>query len=272
LGCPRVTGRAAAEIRLFLRGGAASFHALFAWLDARAYLAAVVGVALCQVTFFATFAGFAGVPARFAASGNAFHVCAIVAIYGTMMTITREAASGTLPLILASPATRLTVVAGRCLLPILHASAVSGLALLFGAVVFGLPSGGPNLAATVFSVLACAFCCNGLGVVVGSAVLWDPDVHFAADLLYFLLMFTSGASYPLSALPGWVVRLAGWLPLASGVQAGRLALSGASLGQVAPLLERELLLGVGYTCIGYLAFLGFEWASRRAGTVEGVVK
>jgi hypothetical protein len=57
-----------------------------------------------------------------------------------------------------------------------------------------------------------------------------------------------------------------------GIAMTRALIAGASLGEVAALLMRELAIGMGYVLLGYCLFRWIEIQAKRKGTLETVSK
>lgn len=55
-----------------------------------------------------------------------------------------------------------------------------------------------------------------------------------------------------------------------GIAMTRALIAGASLGEVAALLIRELAIGMGYVLLGYWLFRWIEIQAKRKGTLETV--
>ncbi len=83
-----------------------------------------------------------------------------------------------------------------------------------------------------------------------------------------LLLMLCGVNFPVSRLPEWLQMISLLLPMTRGVQAARLALVGAPVGQILPLLVGEILVGLVYVLAGYLVFRWFEEFARRGGLQE----
>jgi ABC-2 type transport system permease protein len=252
-------------VRFLFLGGFLSYRALFNWLNPWAYLLTVWGAPAVQIIFF-TYLGRHAMPhfsANYFIIGNAIQASAMVTIFGMMGTIVNERGYGTLQLLLASPASRLAVVLGRSILPMLHGVLVVIMGLLLGAVALGLDLSRANLTLLAVSIAVGVFSCNAFGIIFGGIGLWEPDVDFLWRFGYFMLLLLCGVNFPVQAFPTGVRVLSNNLPLTHSITAARLAVAGASFTQVRGLLIYELGLGIAYTIGGYLLFLLFEHLSRK---------
>jgi len=105
---------------------------------------------------------------------------------------------------------------------------------------------------------------------MGCVSLVTTNVMFVNNTVYFLLLIFSGANIPITNLPAWMQTISWGLPLTRGIASARMLISGASLGQVAPLLLGEFLIGIIYVILGYSLFRWFERQAKARGTLETV--
>jgi ABC-2 type transport system permease protein len=103
-----------AALRVFFVGGRISYRALFNWISPGMYVTTMLGSPLFQILFFTYLGRYAGAEDdNFFIVGNAVQVSAMAGIYGMVMGIANERQYGTLSALLATPANRLAVFAGR---------------------------------------------------------------------------------------------------------------------------------------------------------------
>ncbi len=101
-------------LRVFFVGGRISYRALFNWISPGMYVTTMLGSPLFQILFFTYLGRYAGSQDDdFFIVGNAVQVSAMAGIYGMVMGIANERQFGTLSPLLATPANRLAVFAGR---------------------------------------------------------------------------------------------------------------------------------------------------------------
>src|SRR5690348_2305209 len=104
------------DVRVALVGGLTSYRALFTWLSPWVLVPIFVVQPVFQVLFFVFVGRSAGVAdSRFYLIGDAVQYAAIPCVFAMGNTIADERRSGTLPLILVSPAHRLPLFLGRSL-------------------------------------------------------------------------------------------------------------------------------------------------------------
>ena len=108
----------------------------------------------------------------------------------------------------------------------------------------------------------------GMGLLFGSLSLVTLNVMFVNNTVYFLLLVFSGANVPLSDLPKWMQAVSFVLPLTRGIAAARLAVDGAALAEISPLLVGEIVVESIYALYGFGLFSWFETIAKRRGTLE----
>jgi ABC-2 type transport system permease protein len=258
-----------AAFRVFFVGGGISYRALFNWIRPGLYLTTMLGSPLFQILFFTYLGRFATDQGDdFFVVGNAVQVSAMAGIYGMVMGIANERWYGTLSPLLATPANRLAMFAGRSLPFIANGLAVSAFGFAVGWLLLDFspaPGSLPALAAVVAVTVAS---CTALGMLVGSIGLRARDVFFAANLVYFLMLLVCGVNVPVAELPGWLQWISEKLPMTHGIEAAREIAAGASFDDVSDLVATEALIGAAYAVAAYVLFRLFEREGRRRGSLE----
>jgi ABC-2 type transport system permease protein len=257
------------SLRIFFRGGLMSYRALFTWLSPWILIPTFVVEPIFQVLFFAAVGRTAGVnDDSFYLIGNAVQFTAIPCLFAMSNTIGGERYSQTLSLLLVSPARRTPLFLGRALPVIVNGFVCSLIALVVGADALRValvPSTWLPLS-VVESVSA--FACTGLGLVTAAVALRVRETAVLANIVFGILLIFCGTNVPLSALPGWMAEVAGWLPMTHGIAAARELAGGTSLGGVSGLIGQEIGVGVLYIVLGLGLLRFFEAESRRHATLE----
>jgi ABC-2 type transport system permease protein len=255
--------------RVFFVGGLIAYRALFNWIRPSIYIPTMLGGPLFQILFFAHLGRVSGVADdTFFVVGNAVQVSSMAAIYGMTMGIANERWFGTLPSLLATPASRLAVFCGRALPFVANGVLVSAFGFTVGLLLLDFrlaPAALPALAVVVVVTVAS---CTGFGLLLGSVGLRARDVFFISNLFYFLMLLFCGVNVPLDALPGWVAAVGRALPLTHGIEAARAVAAGAPLDAVGHLVTREALVGAVYAGVAYALLRLFEAEGRRRATLE----
>lgn len=261
--------RLLASLWIFVSGAWLSYIGLFTWTRPTWYIACKVLAPLGQMLFF-VYLGMAATgreTAPFYIVGNALQMASSSGIFGMTLVVGGERNAGTLLYLIGSPANRLSVFLGRALFNILDGMLTVLMCFLWG-VLLGLNLSAANLPGLCLTILIVTASTCGLGLLMGSLSLVSLNVMFINNTTYFLLMLFSGANLALDRMPAWLQAISAGLPLSRGIRAARLLVTGASIGEVWPLLAGELAVGMIYTLAGLALFHWFELQARHRGTLE----
>jgi ABC-2 type transport system permease protein len=190
------------------------------------------------------------------------------AIYGMTMGIANERQFGTLQPLLATPANRLAVFAGRSLPFIANGLFVSAFGFVIGRLLLHFHPAASTLPVLAFVVLVTTCSCTAFGLLIGSIGLRARDVFFGANLVYFLMLLVCGVNVANGDLPGWLAAIGRSLPLTHGIEAARRIAAGAALADVSRLVVVEALIGLVYGVASYGLFRFFESEGRRRASLE----
>jgi ABC-2 type transport system permease protein len=258
-------------LRIFFIGGRISYTALFNWISPWHYIPTMLGSPLFVLLFFTYLGRFTDVEDEtFFVVGNAVYLSSISCVYGSIMAIANERFFGTLAPVLATPANRLALFAGRALPYIANGLVVSTFAFVMGSLLLDfdppLSSLGPLALVLTVGVVSC----TAFGMFLGSIGLRARDVFFIGNLAVYILLLFSGANVPLDVLPGWMQTISSALPLTHAIAAAREVVAGESFGSVAGLMGDELLVGACYAVAAYTLFRLFEAEARRRASLETI--
>jgi len=255
--------------RVFWYGGRMSYGMLFNWARPSIYIPTLIGGPTFQLLFFAALGSYASgrSPAYFAI-GNAVQVSAVAGIFGMTMAIANERWFGTLPALLATPANRAALFAGRFLPFLANGLFVSVYAFAVGVVLLGVRLDPSTLGVVALALVVTVFSCTAMGALQGSVSLRLRDGLLGANILVMSFLLFCGVNVPLETLPGWMQAVSGVLPFTHGLQAVRLAADGAGLDRVGGLILAELLIGVAYAVLAFVLFQVLESSARRNATLD----
>ncbi|MEX0626290.1 MAG: ABC transporter permease [Chloroflexota bacterium] len=255
--------------RVFWYGGRMSYGMLFNWARPSIYIPTVIGGPTFQLFFFAALGSYATdrSPAYFAI-GNAVQVSALAGVFGMTMAIANERWFGTLPALLATPANRAAVFAGRFMPFIMNGLLVSLYAFGLGVVFLGVRLAPGSILVAGLALLVTVFSCTAIGALQGAISLRLRDGLFGANLVTMAILLFCGVNIPLNELPGWMQVVGNLLPFTHGVEAVRQAADGAGLGQVGWLIGIEALVGVAYAASAFALFVVLERSARRNATLD----
>lgn len=255
--------------RVFWFGGLMSYGMLFNWARPSIYIPTLIGGPTFQLFFFAALGSYAThrSPAYFAI-GNAVQVSVLAGVFGMTMAIANERWFGTLPALLATPANRAALFAGRFLPFVFNGLLVSIYALAIGIIFLGVRLAPQSLAVVGLALLTTVFSCTAIGALQGAISLRLRDGLFGANLIMMGVLLFCGVNIPISELPGWMQFVSQLLPFTHGLQAIRQAAEGAGLGQVGGLIAVELLIGVVYAVAAFGLFSLLERSARQNATLD----
>jgi ABC-2 type transport system permease protein len=257
------------QLRLFFQGGLTSYRALFAWLSPWVFLPMLVAYPVFQTVFFVYLGRSAEVADdTFFVIGNSFVAAAVTGLFGMGQAIAGERRFQTLPVLLASPASRFVLFSGRAVPTIVNGFVVAVITFAVGAALVGVSIDRASYGGLALALVVSCFACAGLGLCVGSLTFRTRSITVFADTLGAALLLITGANVPLSRLPDWIVTVADYVPLTHGIHAARLLANGAALADALPQIRDELLIGVVYFTAGLLMLRHFERDGRRAGSFE----
>jgi ABC-2 type transport system permease protein len=255
--------------RVFWYGGRMSYGMLFNWARPSIYIPTLIGGPTFQLFFFAALGSYATnrSPAYFAI-GNAVQVSALAGVFGMTMAIANERWFGTLPAILATPANRVALFAGRFMPFVANGLLVSLYAFAIGVIFLGVRLAPGSLAVAGLALLATVFSCTAIGALQGAASLRLRDGLFGANLVTMSILLFCGVNIPLNELPGWMQVIGNLLPFTHGLEAVRQAADGAGLDQVGGLIGIELGVGIAYAVLAFMLFSYLERSARANATLD----
>jgi ABC-2 type transport system permease protein len=255
--------------RIFWYGGLMSYGMLFNWARPSIYIPTLIGGPTFQLFFFAALGSYATdrSPAYFAI-GNAVQVSVLAGVFGMTMAIANERWFGTLPAILATPANRAALFAGRFLPFVANGLIVSIYALIIGIIFLGVRLETSSLAVVGLALLTTVFSCTAIGALQGAISLRLRDGLFGANIIMMGILLFCGVNIPLVELPSWMQVVGNLLPFTHGLQAVREAAEGAGLGQVGGLIGIEFLIGCAYALAAFGLFSILERSARQNATLD----
>jgi ABC-2 type transport system permease protein len=261
--------RANAAWRVLTIGGVISFRGLFNWLNPYIYVPTMLVSPIFQILLFAYIGRSAKVESdAFFLVGNAVQYASIPCLFAMSNTIAGERWTQTLGIVLSTPANRVALFVGRSLPVIANGWFVSMVSLGLGAVVLGVAIPVSAWPAAALAVAVASASCTGLGLLQAALALRVRSTAVLSNIVFGVLLVFTGANVALDSMPAWMAAVGRALPLTHAIEACRDVVAGAGLGQVAPLLAREALLGMVCGLLGLAALRYVEASSRRHATLE----
>lgn len=245
----------------------ADFRSTYTW---RTWVGGWLVRVLCQVAFFTLIGRLLGSAeyTRYLLVGNAVMVAAAEALLVVPST-TWERLAGTVPLLVAAPASPVVVFFGRSVQWLPSGTASATISLFALAPLFGvrLPMPTSLLVVPLIGLVALATYC--LGLVLGGLVLRAGGMrNLVSNLTMFVLMVITGVQVPVAFWPEPVQWAAGLLPVTHGLAAVRGVLTGLPSAKVVGLAALELAIAIGWLLVAVCAFHRFAESGRRSGSIE----
>jgi ABC-2 type transport system permease protein len=257
--------------RVLVVGGFLSYRALFNWLHPSVYIPTMLGGPLFQILFFTMLGRYGAVADdTYFVVGNAVQASAMAGVFGMVLLVVNEREFGTLSAVLATPANRLAIFAGRALPVIANGVVVSVFGLAAGSLLLDVRLPVAALPAIALALVLTAASCAMFGLALAAVGLRVRDLWVGSNLAYYVLLLLCGGSLPASALPGWLAATGEVLPLTHGIRAIRELAAGAGPGRAYGQLLTEVLIGVCYAIVGYALLRLFEAESRRRACLDRV--
>jgi ABC-2 type transport system permease protein len=128
--------------------------------------------------------------------------------------------------------------------------------------------GNAYVLALIVVVFLTAFTMSGFGLLIGGLSFYYRNPLVFANIFTFILLIFCGINFPIQDLPNPLQVVSYVFPLTYGVDAGRKAIAGATLAEIAPLLGQTLIVGVISILLGYAFFRSFEHLARKTGQLE----
>jgi ABC-2 type transport system permease protein len=254
-------------VRLFLVAGWRSHRALFRWMRPSAFLPTVIGVPAMQLLWFVHLGRYLDAhPPSYYAVGNALHACAMAGLFAPAMSVTGERSFGTLTAVLATPANRVLMFAGRVVPAVAIGCLTSTVMLGLGALVADLRVPADQAAPLLVCLVVTATSCSAFGLIIGAIGLRTRESTLVANLVLYLMLLLCGVNVPASSLPGWASAIGHLLPTAHSIAAARDVLAGA--GGAAGPLAVEAAKAAAYLAVAVAGLRALEHSSRKHAHLE----
>ena len=248
-------------------GGFQDLRTMYSW---RTWTAGWLSRVVAQVLFYSLMGRLVDSTERlhFLVVGNAVVLCATTVIFVVQST-TWERAAGTIPLLIAAPASPLVVLFGRSVQWVPDAVLSSMVALAVAAPLFGVPLPFPRALWILPLLLLVTVSTYMMGTFLGSLVLrWTQARNLVSNVAGAGMLALCGVNVPVDVFPGWVQTLAAGLPLAHGLAAIRGVLAAAPASDVLGNVAAEVAVGTAWFLVAAASFRWFAEGGRRDGTIE----
>lgn len=260
------------SLKIFFSSALFSFRAQFDWLNPSMWLTMKLVLSLSQMAFF-VFVGLFSQGAEavsFIAIGNALQSVSWNTVFAVINITGQDKWSGTLPLVLATPAGRLPLFVGRAMMHVLDGLLSVTISFFFAAFLFGVDFSQANVLALALTVFLTAFTMSGYGLLIGGFSFYFRNPMVFANIFTFVLLIFCGVNFPVQSLPEPLQAASYAFPLTYGITAARNAISGATFFDISFTLGQMLTVGLLSMMLGFLLFRSFERNARKNGKMEAV--
>jgi ABC-2 type transport system permease protein len=190
-------------------------------------------------------------------------------LWGMASQLYWEKETGNLQLYLASPMSRMALLAGMAVGAMFSAGVRALSTLLLGIIIFNvqLTITEPLLLAMIFLVTLVAI--YGMGMLFASLfMLYGRDAWNLSNLLQEPIYLVSGFYFPVANLGFWVAMIASVIPITLGLDGMRQLMFGpVSNGFLPVMVELAILiaLAVGFLVLAHYALRYMEELGRKEG-------
>lgn len=187
--------------------------------------------------------------------------------WGMGYALKNDMDSGVLESNWLAPISRPVLLVGHTITNLIVTTATSIVMLIIGAILFGFQANGNTLAAIAVTI-PMLLGLYGFGFMFAAVVMVMREANTLTDVGSFLVQIFSGANFPVTVLPKWLLPVALALPLTYGFDAVRgLLLSTNTLLPITLEYIVMLIFMVVMITIGLLAFRRLERYVRQRGTL-----
>jgi ABC-2 type transport system permease protein len=215
------------------------------------------------------FAGYTGSTdyMSFIIVGTALNNFVMAVFWGMGYALKNDMDGGVLEANWLMPTPRLLLLVGHTFSSLATTAITSTAMVVIAALLFGFrPSG--NLWAALLTVVPLLIGLYGFGFAFAALVMILREANALVDMSSFLIQIFSGSSFPVTALPGWLLPVALILPLTYGYDAFRGFLLGTRTLLPLPVEGALLLVFMAVMlALGVSAFRALERRVRQMGTL-----
>ncbi len=187
-------------------------------------------------------------------------------LWGLGLALRNEQYRGTLESTLTAPTRMTALLVGYALTDIVMAGYLIFVGFIFGILLFGLELTIVDPIALLIAFGVTIYGVSGFAFLFAAVTLMIKQANALINILQPILFMLTGIFFPLSALPPNVQQFSLLLPLTQGFLAiQEVALTGATLVTIMPLLIGTIISGTVLALIGITALRKTMQWSRRKG-------
>lgn len=247
-----------------------TYKGLFHWLNLPAYLSNVFIGPIIQVLIFSILARLAVGPenAPSLVLGISVQLMASILIGGLTQSYANETQFKTLSFLYISRGNRLLNYFSRPILHFPNALFVFVTCMLTSWGLLNINFASVNWVAFISAILVIDFSVCAFGQFLAVFAFISRDWIYASSVSNGVFLALTGAVIPISVFPHGLQEFARLLPITNGLFAVRETFIGSTFNEISGSLVHELIIGLGYTILGAITFLLFEWLIKRTGTLS----
>jgi len=186
------------------------------------------------------------------------YICMVVAVAGLMtlpITLSQYRERKILKRFMATPIKPMDILVSQLIVNAIITLIGSALLIIIGVIVFDLKFYG-NVFAVLLGMLLVTLSIFSIGLFIAGVTKNAKSALAISYVIYFPMLFLSGATLPLAFMPDAIIKISKLLPLTYGVELMQGLWLGGSLFDFIPQIG--ILLGV-FVVFGALSLVTFKW-------------
>lgn len=200
--------------------------------------------------------------------GNLIYMWLNITLWDVGLQLRNEQMRGTLESNWLCPVWRMSLIVGGSLTKLGTSLLFIVMTMIEFWLIFGVQVFRGNLWLVLLLMGLTIPCIYGIGIAFGSLVLRFKEANAMVFLVRGLVMIFCGIAYPIAVLPGWMQTVAQYIPMTYSIQGIReVALAGATLTEIMPVVTPLVIYAVGLPILGFVAFNIVERRARRTGSL-----
>ncbi len=253
----------------FFRRSAFTYKSRFGAMNWKSYILFTLITPVMQMLCFALLARYAnGGNIERWFIGNALVLTYMSSLFGMGTQLSNERKTGTLAMIIASPASKITTFLPRTIMFAIEGVLNVMVGFAFGFLFFGLNISVEQFFSLLGLCFIASFAAAGFGVVISSLALLTRDLNLLLNIASMVLLGLTGANFPLERLPGFLQFLPNLLPLTRSIKLSHYIIKGDSIVSHSDLVLSEILVGFLLMLLGALLFKLIERQAIKGGTLD----
>ncbi len=200
--------------------------------------------------------------------GNALVSSQLAAMFGVGVKLVGERNNGTLSMIIAAPASNISVVLPEVVVRIIESIITITFSLLCGMAIFGMSFSITTLLKILLIIVVASYSAMGFGMIISSFALLTRDVNLLLNIASMSFLSLTGANFPISYLPIGLQKIANIMPLTHSIKLARLVIAGQPINHHLDILIYELILGTFLLSIGLMLFTTIEKYAIKHATID----